>query len=83
MHIRYEDSQTIPGKVFSAGLTVDSFVVATTDENWIESFVARAEGAAHVAIHKLATMRNLTVYWNTDSQVMANQSTSQWQYNME
>lgn len=81
MHIRYEDAQTIPGKVFSAGLTVDSFVVATTDENWVESFVARAE--SEVAIHKLATMKNLTVYWNADSPVLANQSTTKWQYSME
>jgi hypothetical protein len=83
MHIRYEDSQTIPGKVFSAGLTVDSFVVATTDGDWVESFVARTESTALAAIHKLATMRNLTIYWNSDSPVLANLSTTQWQYSME
>lgn len=83
MHIRYEDSQTIPGKVFSAGITVDSFVVATTNKDWVESFVARTESACAEAIHKLATMTNLTIYWNANCEVMAGQPSSQWQYNMD
>lgn len=63
-------------------MTVDSFVVATTDEFWVESFVARAEGVS-AAIHKQATMQNLAMYWNADSNVMVGQSSAQWQHNME
>ena len=34
VHIRYEDSISIPGHVISAGLTLNEFIVASADDNW-------------------------------------------------
>jgi hypothetical protein len=82
LHIRYEDPYTIPGTVFSAGITIDSFVVSTTDAKWNETFVARSAGAVAV-IHKLAVMKNVGIYWNFDSQMLQGQPVAQWQRNME
>lgn len=65
IHIRYEDSQTIQGAVFSTGITLDTLSLSTTDEFWNEMFVSRS---AQHAIHKLGKVVNLGVYWNTNSE---------------
>ena len=74
IHIRYEDCVVIPGYCISAGITISEIFVVTTDENWVESTISskpsimrRSNGIANGSImHKTATLRNLTVYWNTD-----------------
>ena len=41
VHLRYEDSITLPGSCFSFGITLDNFSLSTRNKEWKESFVAR------------------------------------------
>ena len=41
LHVRYEDSMTIPGRCFSFGVSLDTFSLTTRNKDWKESFVAR------------------------------------------
>lgn len=84
IHIRYEDSKTIPGYTFSAGITLDSFVVTTADENWIERFVARNMVDPTSSINKLATMKNLGFYWNSkEMRAIAQLDFEEWEKVMQ
>ena len=115
LHVRYEDALTCTGKTISAGITLDEFLVVSTDENWIESILVVATAAATsiaaniantlsgsgggssvkpqmgeskmplplhplsleqppptssatvstTTMYKLATLRNMAVYWDT------------------
>jgi vacuolar protein sorting-associated protein 13A/C len=86
VHIRYEDSTSVPGRVFSFGITIDSISLSTTNENWNEAFVARdfnsAATATAAAIHKLGTLRNLGIYCKADNQPFADMLPSDWQQAM-
>ena len=42
LHFRYEDNQLLPEVCFSAGVTLDSFIIKSTDENWNDAFVSRS-----------------------------------------
>lgn len=64
VHMRYEDSQSMPGTTFAAGLTLESFVVQSCDSNWNESFVSRKPTDTVAVIHKMVRVRNLGLYWN-------------------
>lgn len=75
VHARLEDSQTIPGITYAAGITLSSFTLSTCDENWIESFVART---LKTVIHKLAKVDNLGVYWNSNSNALAGLEFPHW-----
>jgi len=76
IHIRYEDSTFLPGgKIFSAGLTLGSFILTTTDENWKSSFVARK----NEAIRKLCMTENSGIYWNMQSPSLAGLPFLEWQ----
>jgi vacuolar protein sorting-associated protein 13A/C len=81
VHIRYEDSTTFPGKTFSAGVTIDSISLVTTDSNWNEAFVARDFTAA--AIQKLGRLENLGLYWNTDCPPLAPLPNNAWEEAMQ
>ena len=35
IHIRFEDSSTIPGHVFAVGMTMESLSAQSTDDQWI------------------------------------------------
>lgn len=35
IHIRYEDSLTIPGHVFVVGMTMESLSAQSTDDQWV------------------------------------------------
>ena len=37
IHIRYEDSLTIPGRVFAVGMTMESLSAQSTDDQWVSS----------------------------------------------
>ena len=75
IHVRLEDSTTIPGITYAAGITLSSFTLSTCDEHWVESFVARS---ANAAIHKLAKVENLGLYWNTNSTALAGLAYNDW-----
>ena len=75
IHIRYEDCAVIPGFCIQAGITIAEIFVVTTDEDWFESSASnnsrikrRANGNGSI-MYKTATLRNLAVYWNTDSKI--------------
>lgn len=39
IHIRYEDSLTIPGHVFAVGMTMESLSAQSTDDQWVNSYI--------------------------------------------
>ncbi|KAJ1311503.1 hypothetical protein OPQ81_009990 [Rhizoctonia solani] len=67
IHIRYEDSISVPGHPFSAGITLAGFTANSVDENWLPTFIQDTRAG----IHKLATLESLSVYFNTDMTSMA------------
>ena len=80
IHIRYEDKISIPGKLFSCGITFDKISISTTDENWKEMFVTRLNGSAE-AVHKLLRVQNFAMYWNTSSRSFSD--AEDWEYEMK
>ena len=79
VHARYEDSQTNPGRTYSAGVILSHFVLATCDQNWETTFVARV----HEAIHKMCRVENFGVYWNMDSESLASLPFDEWEKAMQ
>ncbi|KAG7450519.1 vacuolar protein sorting-associated protein 13 [Guyanagaster necrorhizus] len=63
IHIRYEDKLSVPGHPFAAGLTLAGFEAVSVNEEWQPSFIESTAGA----IHKLANLQSLAVYFDTDS----------------
>ena len=78
IHVRYEDCKSIPGSIFSAGLTLAAFTIVTCDENWHESFIARTNSNIASSIRKMARVQNLGIYWNTQSIPLVNHSFEEW-----
>lgn len=83
VHIRYEDSLTIPGTTLSAGITIASITLVTTDDYWNEAFVARETKSKASAIHKLGKLENLGIYWNTNSRALNPLSANKWEAAMQ
>ncbi len=73
IHARYEDTQH--GHTYSAGMTLKSFVLATCDENWQSTFVARIDEA----IRKMVKVENFGVYWNMHSESLGALPFEKWQ----
>ncbi|KAK0465028.1 vacuolar protein sorting-associated protein 13 [Desarmillaria tabescens] len=67
IHIRYEDKLSVPGHPFAAGLTLAGFEAVSVDEEWQPVFIESTAGA----IHKLANLQSLAVYFDTDSSSIA------------
>lgn len=83
LHIRYEDSTSIPGSIFSCGVTIESLCLTTTDEAWSARFVSRdLTKRKETAIHKLGTMENFGVYWNTSSYPLGTLDYRSWELHM-
>lgn len=83
LHIRYEDTTSIPGSIFSCGVTIERLSLTTTDEAWSARFVSRDLGQRkETAIHKLGTMENFGVYWNTSSCELGALDYNNWELQM-
>lgn len=83
LHVRYEDSTSIPGSVFSCGFTIEKLCLATTDETWTSRFVSRdINTRKETAIHKLGTMENFGVYWNKSSTQLGILRYDEWEAHM-
>ncbi|KAH9486936.1 Vacuolar protein sorting-associated protein 13 [Psilocybe cubensis] len=67
IHIRYEDNMSVPGHPFAAGLTLAGFTAVSVNSNWEAAFIESTAGA----IHKLAKLQSLALYFDTDSPSMA------------
>jgi hypothetical protein len=60
IHMRYEDEESIPGRCFSAGVTLDSIKLHSTDSNWTAGFVDQISDI----IYKALALNNLAIYVN-------------------
>ena len=68
VHIRYEDSISIPGSLIAAGLTLNELKLMATDSSWDEISSKTVPTTLNDAsFFKLATLKNLCVYWNINS----------------
>ncbi|KAL1697196.1 hypothetical protein GGG16DRAFT_107114 [Schizophyllum commune] len=67
IHIRYEDKISMPGRPFAAGLTLAGFTAVSVNGNWEPAFIESTAGA----IHKLARLQSLAVYFDTNSESIA------------
>ncbi|KAI9229411.1 MAG: hypothetical protein DHS80DRAFT_13996 [Piptocephalis tieghemiana] len=63
IHVRYEDRQSNPGHMMAAGLTLAKLSLASTDENWKETFI----DAPTSTIRKLLSLDSASIYFNSDS----------------
>uniref|UniRef100_A0A1A9X0W3 UBA domain-containing protein n=1 Tax=Glossina brevipalpis TaxID=37001 RepID=A0A1A9X0W3_9MUSC len=61
VHLRYEDSRTIPGCPFSAGIRIKSLTAQSCDGNWIPG--AKMINNQTIS-YKLLELRDLFVYWD-------------------
>lgn len=83
LHIRYEDEDSIPGSNFSCGITIENMSLATTDENWLATFINREIEKKHeISINKLVVLNNCNFYWNTSSTLSKDLSYEDWQAKM-
>uniref|UniRef100_A0A0K0FDI7 Vacuolar protein sorting-associated protein 13A (inferred by orthology to a human protein) n=1 Tax=Strongyloides venezuelensis TaxID=75913 RepID=A0A0K0FDI7_STRVS len=67
IHVRYEDKYTNRQKPFAAGITLEALDFITTDENW----KATIHKDVVKIVHKLISMNNLSVYWNSDTRLIS------------
>lgn len=76
VHIRYEDSISIPNYRFACGITIDSLSAQTCDSNWQPGQSASANSSASF---KLVELQSLNVYWDplTQSEVFGQTSPSE------
>lgn len=65
IHVRYEDSFTIPEHPMSIGVTLYNLSFDTTDENWGLCVL----DAAAKMVHKLVDINSFALYWNTNSKL--------------
>jgi vacuolar protein sorting-associated protein 13A/C len=73
IHIRYEDSISNPNHPFSLGITLESFDAVSTDENWHPTFIQSTSDT----LHKLASLKSLAIYWDTDTKLLGTGKGSQ------
>lgn len=66
IHVRYEDKLSVPGHPFAAGVTLAGFTAVSVNDKWEPSFIESMAGA----IHKLAKLQSLALYFDTDSESM-------------
>ncbi|EFA76521.1 hypothetical protein PPL_10289 [Heterostelium album PN500] len=63
VHIRFEDTITNPSKPpYCFGLTLEHLKAQSTNEDWQPTFLH----TPHTLVHKLITLSNLSVYWDTN-----------------
>lgn len=80
IHLRYEDSKTFLGTTFAAGLTLQTFEISTCDHNWVPGKAAKQGNDSFV--NKLAYMKGLGVYWQTNTTALAHLPQREWAIEM-
>lgn len=70
IHIRYEDNFSKPEHPFSAGFTLDSIEIKTTDENWSPTYLKEDK----TFINKLVSLISIAIYCNSDD-ILLNKET--------
>jgi len=66
VHIRFEDTETNPNQPYCFGVTLEHLLAQSTNEEWRPSFIH----THHTLVHKLITLQNLSVYWDTHKQAL-------------
>ncbi|KAL5336775.1 hypothetical protein BJX70DRAFT_400270 [Aspergillus crustosus] len=66
VHFRYEDSVASPGHPFAVGFTLKELSAVSTDSEWKPTFIQSSSGTTH----KMAILGALSVYWNTDAELL-------------
>lgn len=61
VHIRYEDSLTVPGQKFACGITISSLSAQSCDGNWIPGLINAWNG---IASFKLVELKSFAFYWD-------------------
>lgn len=80
IHIRYEDSMTIPTKTFSFGFTISLITLISTDENWKEVFIKRdMKREKDHETRKLGKMENFGIYWDVNAEHLFQLSGITWE----
>ena len=71
VHIRYEDSLSIPRHVISAGVTISEFIVASADDSWAPRLTARtgSVNSKSFSMKKLIDLKNLSVYCHSNESI--------------
>ncbi|KAM3721577.1 Intermembrane lipid transfer protein [Dirofilaria immitis] len=72
IHIRYEDKYSHRNRSFVVGATLEGIDFKTTDENWNETIHKEIVKV----VYKLVSLRNFTIYWNSNSKLMSDLSSS-------
>ncbi|RCN41930.1 hypothetical protein ANCCAN_12090 [Ancylostoma caninum] len=67
IHIRFEDKYTNRHRPFVAGVTLEKLDFQTTNEDWIPTI----HRDIVKIFHKLVLLDNLSVYWNSDSELFS------------
>ncbi|KAG6898100.1 hypothetical protein C0992_005427 [Termitomyces sp. T32_za158] len=75
IHMRYEDNLSVPGHPFATGVTLSGFTAVSVNGEWNPAFIESTAGA----IHKLAKLQSLALYFDTDSQSLAELSSVDFQ----
>lgn len=72
VHVRYEDTQSVPGRPFTFGVTLDHIHIQSTDYDWkpgkpylIVSYPKAFLSVGQKIMHKLVSLNHLGVYFNT------------------
>ncbi|KDR84988.1 hypothetical protein GALMADRAFT_233521 [Galerina marginata CBS 339.88] len=73
IHVRYEDNMSVPGHPFAAGITLAGFTAVSVNSGWEPAFIESTAGA----IHKLAKLQSLALYFDTDSPSMSGLPTAE------
>ena len=72
IHIRFEDKYSNRHRPFAAGITLDELDFQTTDENWKPMILKETVKI----FHKLVSMKNLAIYWNSDCKFYSDMDTN-------
>ncbi|KAJ8945035.1 hypothetical protein NQ318_019029 [Aromia moschata] len=60
VHIRYEDSISIPNQNVAFGVTIESLTAQSCDSNWLPSFIQAAKSTESF---KLLDLQKFSLYW--------------------
>eukprot|EP01102_Stenamoeba_stenopodia_P009193 TRINITY_DN2703_c0_g3_i1.p1 TRINITY_DN2703_c0_g3~~TRINITY_DN2703_c0_g3_i1.p1 ORF type:complete len:238 (-),score=77.49 TRINITY_DN2703_c0_g3_i1:528-1241(-) len=64
VHIRYEDNESDKNHMFAMGITLEHLHAQSTNKKWEPAFV----GSEQELAYKLVDMKNLAVYWDSDTE---------------
>ena len=84
VHLRFEDSITLPGRTYAAGITLQSFNISTCDAMWNTAFVILDHISQQgVKVYKTMRVENLGVYWFERTQALEPLANVQWEKEMK